>query len=84
MVVKIKLLRVGRTKSSLYRIIAYNGSQVGSNTYTKIIGYYNPLKKIFKINFKLTNDLLNHGAQFSSKTGKITLKYIKHKFTSNI
>lgn len=61
--VRIRLQRFGRKKDPFYRIVAADSRSPRDGKFIEIIGYYEPKKKILKIDKERYLDWLRKGAQ---------------------
>ncbi len=61
--VRIRLQRFGRKKDPFYRIVAADSRSPRDGKFIEIIGYYEPKKKILKIDKERYLDWLSKGAQ---------------------
>lgn len=72
--VKIRLSRSGKKANTFYRIIATSDSKKTGGKYLEILGYYNPVKKIFKFDQKKFAKWLAVGAKPSLSLTKLINK----------
>ncbi len=74
---KIKLKRIGRKNNPFFKIILTENLKKRKGSYFKELGFYDPLKKIFKINKVLIKKYLNYGAIPTHTVRHLLLKIIK-------
>nr|BCQ06582.1 ribosomal protein S16 [Nitzschia putrida] len=60
---KLRLKRIGKKMQPIYRIVIANSKTKRNGKDIEKIGYYNPIKKIFKINEILMKQWLLKGAK---------------------
>jgi len=74
--VKIKLKKIGRTKSPFYRIVVAEDSWKRNGKEIEVLGTYNPIKtpNIFEIKEDRVQYWLSEGAQPTEGVAKLFLK----------
>jgi len=60
--IKIRLSRLGKRNKPFYRIVAIDESKKREGKPRDVLGFWNPLKKEFKINQEKLEDWLKKGA----------------------
>ena len=68
---KIRFARWGRKKLPFFRIVLTEHTKAASHGYMKVLGFYNPLTKDFKIDEESTKKYLSNWAQLSASLDKI-------------
>lgn len=71
--IKIRLSKRGAKNSLFYRIVAINEKKKATGKHIEILGYYNPTKKVVKIDNDKYKKWVSFGAQVSG-TVKSLLK----------
>ncbi len=77
--VKIRLQRIGRRNTPLYRIVVQDARVATSGKVIDVIGHYNPIKDITEINTELLEKWLSQGAQMTPRVSKLYNFYKKTK-----
>jgi small subunit ribosomal protein S16 len=76
MSVKIRLTRIGRTHSPIYRIVATDSRSPRDGRFIEILGTYNPIKKeIVQFHSDRVEDWISKGALPSDSVKKIIKRY---------
>ena len=60
--IKIRLSRLGKRNKPFYRIVAIDESKKREGEPREVLGFWNPVKKEFKINQEKLEDWLKKGA----------------------
>ncbi len=68
---KIRLQRKGKMNDPFYRVILTQESKKGSGQATEVLGTWNPVKKIIKIDKKRVGELTKLGAQPSASVKEL-------------
>jgi small subunit ribosomal protein S16 len=78
MAVKIRLMRIGKNKTPLYRIVAMEEFKKRNSNYLEQLGFYNPLleKDAIQVDKDKVMAWINKGAQFSEGAGRLLRKMI--------
>lgn len=61
--VKLRLLRVGRHKEPVYRVVAVDSKAKANGAYIELLGQYDPLNNKFNLKKETIQKWLNNGAQ---------------------
>ena len=61
--VRIRLQRFGKKKNPFYRIVCADARSPRDGRFIEVLGYWDPKKKIFKIDVEKYLDWLKKGAQ---------------------
>ncbi len=61
--VRIRLQRFGKKKQPFYRIVCADARSPRDGKFIEIIGYWEPKRKVFKIDFEKYNEWIKRGAQ---------------------
>lgn len=69
--VTIRLSRFGRKKGAFYRIVAVDSRKKASGANLEVLGFWNPLKKILKVEKERIGDWISKGAQMSTSVKKM-------------
>lgn len=69
--VKIRLTRLGRKKAPFYRIVAIQNRSKREGIPIEVLGFWNPIKKIVKIDKKKVEEWVKKGAQISVGVSKL-------------
>ncbi|HOK23141.1 MAG TPA: 30S ribosomal protein S16 [Candidatus Hydrothermia bacterium] len=77
MVVKVRLQRVGKTGRSLYRIVVQESRVHRDGKVIDVIGNYDPVKDVTKINCELLEKWISQGAQMTPRVAKLYKFYKK-------
>lgn len=72
---KIKLTRTGKRNQPSYRVVVAEARSKLNGQYTTSLGFYNPLKKIFKINQVEYENWLKKGARPTPTVLRLVKKY---------
>ena len=73
----IRLARKGRTKSPFYRIVAIDNKKPREGKANDVLGFYNPIKNLLKINIEKWDSLIKNGAQPSKTAYFLNKKFRK-------
>ncbi|MDD2486996.1 MAG: 30S ribosomal protein S16 [Candidatus Gracilibacteria bacterium] len=71
---KIRLSRAGRKNLPFYRVVLTEAKKAPKHGYQKVLGFYNPISKEFKIDLEEANKYIATGAQYSDSLKKIIEK----------
>lgn len=69
--IAIRLSRFGRKKGAFYRIVAVDSTKKASGQNLGVLGYWNPIKKNFKIDAEKLKSWSAKGAQLSATVKKL-------------
>lgn len=69
--VKIRLTRFGRKKAPFYRIVAIQNRSKREGAPIEVLGFWNPLKKVVKIDKKKVEEWVKKGAQITTGVAKL-------------
>ena len=80
MAVKIRLSRIGRKKSPVFRIVAVDGRKKRDGQYLENLGTYNPLNHEFiQFHGDRIDYWLSVGAQLTDSVAKLKKIYLKQQ-----
>ena len=68
---KIRLKREGVKNKPFYRIVVVNSKTKNKGGSLEVLGFYNPIKKIFKVDKEKLSKWLTLGAQSSEAINKL-------------
>jgi len=69
---KIRLSRAWKKDSAFFRVVLTDHTKAASHGYTKVLGFYNPFTKEFKLkNLDEIKEYLSNGVQFSPRVAKL-------------
>lgn len=71
---KIRLARAWRKNLPFYRVVLTEAKRAPQHGYQKVLGFYNPLTKEFKIDQEETDKLIKNWAQYSDTVKKLVSK----------
>ncbi len=72
--VTVRLSRFGRKKAPFYRIVAMDSGKKAKGMALEILGFWNPAKKLLKIDGKKLKEFEQKGAQISAAVKKLLTK----------
>jgi len=72
--VAIRLARFGRKKGAFYRIVAVDSTKKAVGENLEVLGYWNPTKKVLKVNSEKLKVWVGKGAQISEAVKKLITK----------
>jgi small subunit ribosomal protein S16 len=81
---KIRLKRIGRKKKAFYKIILIENLSKREGKALIEFGYYNPLKKIIKLDNILISKSLNEGAYPTDTVRHFLIKILKNKYVKKL
>ncbi|EKE26298.1 MAG: hypothetical protein ACD_4C00342G0001 [uncultured bacterium (gcode 4)] len=68
---KIRLSRAWRKNLAFYRIVLTEAKRAPKHWYQKVLWFYNPISKEFKMDFDEANKYISTWAQYSDSLKKI-------------
>lgn len=69
---KIRLARAGKKDAPFYRVVLTEHTAAPQHGYKKVLGFYNPFSKEFKLkDLEEVKKYIGHGAQMSDRVGKL-------------
>lgn len=69
--IAIRLSRLGRKKAPFYRVVAVDSDKKLSAQPLEVLGYWNPLKKVLKVDSKKVEGWVKNGAKISPAVEKL-------------
>lgn len=75
--VKIRLKRIGKKKRPFYKIVAMDSRKKRDGIFIELIGYYDPIKKILKIDREKLAKWKSCGAQLTDVVEKLVKRPIE-------
>lgn len=69
--IKLRLSRVGQKNHILYRIVAAEEYKKSKGKHLEIIGFYDPKKKVFKLDKEKYQKWISNGARASESLKKL-------------
>jgi len=72
---KIRLSRAGKKNSAFFRVVLTDHTAAAKHWYKKVLGFYNPFTKEFKLkNLDEIKKYLSNWVQFSPRVAKLVKK----------
>ncbi|MEB3205939.1 MAG: 30S ribosomal protein S16 [Vampirovibrionales bacterium] len=69
--VKLRLKRFGRKKSPFYRVVAINSASKRQGAPLEELGYYDPIRKLLKLNLDHVSAWVSKGAEVSDAVQRL-------------
>ena len=76
---RIRFNLIGKKSQPFYSLVLSNSKTKRNGQSLKNLGFYNPLKKIFNIDFLLIKEKTQNGAELTKSTKKYLVTYIIKK-----
>ncbi len=81
--VRIRLQRFGKKKQPFYRIVCADARSPRDGKFIEIIGYWEPKRKVFKIDFEKYNEWIKRGAQPTDIVESLIKNFKQQKIENN-